>query len=172
MVPKTSKSKDTKKTEDLERVDELTKVILLTMAADENQPIYGKTRLIKVLFLVIQELFPDLVDKAAFFPHHFGPYSAEVAKRLNELLDKKLLTVQKKSNDWAFQLSKEGIEFAYHLGLNESGKMDEQTMKKVQQIRKRLANKSVKQILNLLYTEYPEYAVKSRVLEEVYGKVT
>ncbi len=143
------------------RKDDITKWILMVFAANNFSPIKGKIMLTKLVFLFVNEIEPSLAKKFDFFPYQYGPYSTELAKRINRLLDVGWLESNKKGSIWEFSLSNSGKElvddFKDDLGISEEKimKLDEMKVEK---------NKlPLKKLLKLIYTKFPEFGIDSRI---------
>ena len=65
-------------------------VILMLLSANNNEPISGKTRLVKLMYILNKELKkikPDL-DLYNFYRHRYGPYSDDLIRDVEELIRK------------------------------------------------------------------------------------
>jgi len=148
----------------------------------------GVTRLTKLLFLMGKEARFDLYvnDYYAHAADNFGPFDdvifqdIEVLKRVGLVIEKNLIL---KGNDedlkYEGQLYPNIVQKNYEL--TESGKKyAEELFKKVEQTKPEIINElqkitarygkmSLKNLLTHVYTDYPEYTVKSKIKDQILG---
>ena len=60
--------------------------LLLWLAIGEPKEIRGKTVFVKQIFVIAEEVIPQLLQKFNFYAHHFGPYSKEFETALQQLV--------------------------------------------------------------------------------------
>ncbi len=146
-----------------EEADLIDKWIFLLLAANNNEPIKGRVRFMKEFFLFAINHNKKLFDISEFYPYHFGPYSTRVAFRMNFLKTNELIGAEFKNQDWEYFLTEEGLYNAkksYEETSNES--LD--ALGIIKNNNKRL---SLKDLLKEIYVDYPKYALRSIIKEEI-----
>ncbi len=134
-------------------------LVKVMVAADGK--IIGKTKIMKILFLLVDRYFPELKERVDFFPYQFGPYSTEIAKTINAMIKNGVLIPEKKGNIWEIRLSDQALEEGKKL-------LDQLEFKEdIVNLVKESNNESLRTLLAKIYTYYPEYAYNSRILAHV-----
>ncbi len=88
-------------------------VILLLLYADRD-PIKGKTRQIKQVFLALKEVLPkNSTQPVIFKPKRFGPYSEEIEYSVDQLAFSNYVSIlgKKTSNDFSTKIEKKGTDY-------------------------------------------------------------
>jgi len=88
-------------------------VVLFLLYAD-NEPIKGKIRQMKEVFLAFKEIFPAKgFQPVVFEKRQFGPYSEEVEHTIEQLTFSNYVEIQgnKQSNDFILKLTPKGASF-------------------------------------------------------------
>jgi len=143
---------------------------LLLGYAEDNDPIRGKTRLQKIIFLFQQEIFKEKKKDLGydFIPYNFGPYSSTLQSDVEELTDDDYISVN------VF----EGLngKYIYHYVITDKGKelvdalLTESKYVKFRLNRPYKLLKKIKieanydnldSLLKRVYSEHPEYAKNS-----------
>lgn len=91
----------------------LADVILLVLYADK-EPIKGKTRQMKQIFLALKEVLPvKKIQPTIFKPRQFGPYSKEVEHTIDHLAFSNYIKIhgKKASNNFSIQIEPKGAEY-------------------------------------------------------------
>lgn len=124
----------------------------------ENEPISGRTRLAKMLFLVsVDRRLNKLVDNHIFRCYSYGPYSETIDHALNYLVSKgfvKIISVK----PTCFNLTDEGLSHAVQY-FNELSN-DERNALFVLKFDYNSMDGS--ELLQYIYSSYPEYTRTSR----------
>jgi uncharacterized protein YwgA len=124
-----------------------------------NEPIRGKTRLQKELFLAQKQLRDEGVSHPfSFMPYDMGPYSKELYNTIDWLIHKGLITVQQKITD-------HGIYPEYKLtekGIKEVENMIQQPklskiLNVIRTIKQKYNQMNLTQLVELTHLLYPEY---------------
>lgn len=68
-----------------------TDLLLLLLATDEGEPVRGKTRLVKLLYITSKKL-KGTIPVYEFRWHHYGPFSNEIVDDLEYLAQQGLIT--------------------------------------------------------------------------------
>ncbi len=143
------------------RKDELTKWIIAIFSANNCSPIKGKMLLTKLVFLLVHEIEPKIAKDFDFFPYQYGPYSTELAKRVNRLLDVGWLVSNKKGSSWEFTLSDSGKELADDFIADLD--ITEDKINKINELKAENIKLPMKKLLKRIYNEYPEFGIDSRI---------
>jgi uncharacterized protein YwgA len=142
--------------------------LVLAYAGDE-EPIEGRTRLQKMVFVMQQELVEEGVfqeeDLYEFFAYDYGPFSKELAEAIDEMIEVGLLEEETKEYDeegnlkYLYELQTEGRELAEQ-ELDETAPAE--LLEKAQNLKQRYNDDlSLPEVIDEVYAEYPEYAEDS-----------
>lgn len=162
-----------------------------------NEPIVGRTRLVKMLFLFDKELmskFKKNIDIEEikfynFYPWNFGPFSKEVYDDLNFFILRGFISSSNLDNDVIEEAFEEmeiyNNEFLLYdeetyqeeeFRLTEKGEkftkelyenLTEQQQKNLQEFKSRLSSIPLRAILRYVYEEYPQMIHKSTIKETI-----
>jgi hypothetical protein len=146
----------------------LSDVILFLLYSD-NRPIQGKTKQMKEVFLVLQEVLNEQnVQPIKFEKHKFGPYSELVEYVIDQLLfSNYILTRGKKtSNDFSIEITPKGREYIK----DKFNKLPIHIQKRLKRKRYEWDTLTSKGILKLVYEHYPEY-LENAVLKKRYERL-
>lgn len=146
-----------------EEADLIDKWIFLLLAANNNEPIKGRVRFMKEFFLYAINHNKKLFDTSEFYPYHFGPYSTRVAFRINFLKTNDLIGAEFKNQDWEYFLTEEGLDKAKK-PYEETSNQSLEALSIIKNNNKRL---SLKDLLKEIYVDYPKYALRSIIKEEI-----
>jgi uncharacterized protein YwgA len=134
--------------------------------AHDEQPVEGRTRLQKMVFLVQKELEQEGVTLADdesyhFWAYDYGPFSKELAHEIDELIgDEKL-----DENEEPFRDGK--VKYQYRLtdssDLLEDASEDKtaSVVEKAQEIKNTYNEMPLPEVIDRVYTAYPEFAKNS-----------
>lgn len=143
---------------------------LLLAFAEDNEPIMGKTRLQKIIFLFQQEILKEKKKDLGydFIPYNFGPYSSTLQSDVEELTNDDFLKVD----------AHQGLngKYIYHYTITDKGQeLAEALITESKYAKFRLngpynllkkikieANRDdLDSLLKRVYSEHPEYAKNS-----------
>jgi uncharacterized protein YwgA len=128
----------------------------------ENLELISPIQIMKGLFLIQQELKPE--DFYEFEPYLYGPCSFEVYQDLELLTKERFITQIPSRGRWFYYkitpLGRDKIE-------DISKTMDEKIAQGILEIKKFIARKSIFELLQYVYSKYPEYAKNSIINLEV-----
>lgn len=146
---------------------------LLLAHANESQPILGRTRFQKMIFLMQERLAANGAKPAVglgFVPYDYGPYSKALQHDIDGLIDEGLLESDKiKSPDtgkimYKYTITGPGEAMADVLivepSYREYGFLD--AYKTLGCIKGEINGMELGDLLRKVYTEYPEYATYSK----------
>lgn len=147
---------------------------LALMYAHDRDPIEGRTRLQKMIFL-LQKKFEEedgglpISDKYSFTPYDYGPFSQPLYTDLDELreadLDGNQLVVERSDTfdrgkvKYQYELTPAGTAFIED-ELADDAKF-QQILRKAEEIKEEYNNLSLNEVIDRVYSEYPEYAENS-----------
>lgn len=141
--------------------------LLVLLEANDAQPILGKTVFIKQLFVMGKELFSDIDEKFHFYPYNYGPYSSQFEHSLNQLIDEELIKVTFSDREtpdnrrYDYSLTPKGKKVAEQI----FSKLPLESQKSVTRYKRTLTKLGFFGLLNYVYSNYPEYAVNSKLIK-------
>lgn len=132
-----------------------------------NEPVDGKTRLMKLIFLLDRESessYP-LLHIRSFKPHYYGPFSPDVSAALDSLLSYEYVFVRKvtTSSDRdlpIFSLTDRGVTVAE----DSWRKLPTDAKRDIFSIKNAYNGMSMTQLLHYVYSTYPEYTTRSKLV--------
>jgi len=155
-------SKDSK---NLISLDEL---ILITLAAQPDKPIYGKTMFMKQIFVIYEEIFKNKSDfriqDGEYYPYKFGPFSDKVVDTTNDLVWSGNMEIinPRKNAGAVYKLTPNGVIRGKIL-FNSLPKNYQDDLKEYRMELDELGNDG---ILNYVYHKYDQYTIKSTIKEK------
>jgi uncharacterized protein YwgA len=140
----------------------VTDAIYILLYSHHNKPIYGRTMLMKQVFLLFEEIFKNekiSYQNPNFVPYNFGPYSFTVMEIIENLKNSGELVVQGRKNTKKekFELSEKALEKAKHRFSTVSPKL-KKLIKEKRIGWDQLGNDGM---LRYVYLNYPDYKEKS-----------
>lgn len=147
---------------------------LALMYAHHKEPIEGRTRLQKMIFL-LQKKFEEeegelpISDKYRFTPYDYGPFSQPLYADLDELrgkddvgeglINERSATFDQGKIKYQYVLTRTGISFI------EDELADDPTFREIldvaEEIKEEFNHLSLQEVIERVYSEYPEYAENS-----------
>lgn len=158
-----------------------------------GEPIDGRTRIQKLVFLLQQDVGPQqLVEEAKeveYTPHKMGPYSIDLAKVLEELVSAGIVKTERleyvltddsdpesdkadvdspgngdaRVQSLRYRLSEFGMEIAERIWLGLPGQMREE----LSDFKSFFNSLKLRQLLIFTYDRYPQYTIKSIIREDL-----
>ena len=165
----------------------------------ECEPIVGKTRLVKMVFLFGKEIrrkfnIDAQIDESAipdFEAQSFGPFSAKIYEDLEFLVDMGLVDVAGSAEEellederqeyeyWQAARGNEYRPFQDRFCLTDIGRefvesrlknrLSSEQWKVIDEFKKRCTSAPLKALLKYVYSRYPEMTKKSTIRDEVLG---
>lgn len=138
---------------------------LALLQANEYEEIQGRTRMQKLVFL-IQEEFEDaerkLPDTYTYVPYDYGPFARELYDDLDRLREQDVIKeVREEMTDGTYKynyaLTDEADDYLSQLPEKEL----ERTRRLAKQIKSEFNHTRLPDLLDYVYSEYPEYAENS-----------
>jgi uncharacterized protein YwgA len=142
--------------EKIAQLNEVSKFILLLLAAKAAEPIPGPLWLQKEMFL-LQDVFPNLAEQLDFEPYLMGPHSEIVANEVEELQTSNLLRI----TGGKFCLTEEGKFVANDLMKNTR----KREIQKIEEFKELLNDLSKDEILAFIYFSYPLIEIEKESIE-------
>jgi len=142
-------------------------LILLLLYAKKDKPIYGRTMLMKQVFLLFEEILKkyDLkIQNPKFVPYRYGPYSFTVAKVAEDLAFAGYIKIEGKKNakKERFIITDEGIREIE----KKWKRLSESLKKEIKNHRISWDQMGPNGILKYVYTYYPAFKVKSKIKDK------
>jgi len=143
--------------------------ILLLLYAQQDKPIYGRTSLMKQVFLLIHEVLGETrVEDPKFVAKRFGMYSYFVANVVSNLEFAGFITRggRKNSRTESFSISNKGMKHIIPIFQSLTNELQDDLKEK----RKGWDQWGCEGILRYVYREYPQYRDTS-VLKDRYAPI-
>ncbi len=137
------------------------KDFVLLLYLDNQKPIKGNLFFQKEMFLIVEEVYPELRKELGFYPHNHGPYSDNLVNILNNLKDNNFIDYDSEGNEYS--ITKEGIKYI------ESIKFPEDIANKVKNLKVGSNRLGYKGLLRYVYFNYPRYTPNSKIKELLGG---
>jgi hypothetical protein len=144
--------------------------VLILLYAHKEKPIYGRTALIKQLFLFFEEVVKKReidAQEPRFVPYRFGPYSFVMMNTVDSLWHSGYIAIEGKKNSKKerFLLTEGGEKMASELFRH----LPDEVQRDIQEKRKSW-DQWGGDILQYVYTCYPRYKERSE-LKKKYGTI-
>lgn len=135
------------------------------------QPIYGRTRIMKAMFLVQRKLKEEFGEDAGFEfeAYKYGPFDQGVYSALEELIEKKLISkIEAEYHDSPrdeprYELTEKGMQEAEKL----YEQLSSSKKRLLQWVRYRQAERPLGSLLSYVYRKYPDMAAESEISDRV-----
>ena len=122
-----------------------------------NAPVGGKTRLMKMMFLLERRFRHLITPSHDFVAYKYGPHSFEVQREIEDLKRNKLVQSFEDTKGETFYLTPEGVIMANEIALS----TDVKAMAAIRNIKSRYNNMSLNALLHVVYEQYPDMAKES-----------
>lgn len=145
--------------------NDLGKQYILSLLDSNNQePIKGKTRLMKELFFISLNI-PSLNESLEFEADNYGPSSDVIMGYINDMSQMRLITTTKKSgkNNISYSIGEFGKKFLEQEELN----LDFELISEMKTLCHGITND---ELLALTYFSFPEMTEESLVKERIFDK--
>lgn len=137
--------------------------ILLLLNSDNQKPIKGNLFFQKEMFLIVEEVYPQLQEELQFKAYDYGPYSQVLVNILKELCNDFLVNFEY-SNGNSYSITKQGQDYLKKI------KFPPGIEKKVNNLKRGSNKLGYKGLLRYVYFTYPDFTVNSKIKDEVLGE--
>lgn len=135
------------------------------------EPIYGRTRIMKAMFLVQRKLNEEFGEDAGFEfkAYKYGPFDSGVYTTLEELKEKKLIKKTAPEDHASprdepkYELTEKGAEEAKDL----YEQLDERQQQLLQWVRYQQADRALGSLLSYVYRKYPDMTTESEISDRI-----
>jgi len=168
--------------------------LLLLLYLNEREPIKGSVRLMKMIFIFMQEVVPMLKKKGIAFSedalpefsaYNYGPFSRDVYEQVELFKNNEEM---EEADDWEEQSFVDEMDSQGRFTNNTDGKfmcysilafgasyVEKEIRNKLVEgeeellsaFKSRITNTSIKSLLRYVYTKYPEMTANSLIKDEV-----
>ncbi len=147
---------------DINSLSPLQALILLLLDANDGEPVKGKTWLQKEMFLLVHNTKKDeIIQKAQFEPHHYGPYSETIDAELDGLRIMGLVEINR-----TISIKPKGRRLASKI----REIVSDEFLELVEEIKENLNDLSEDELLAYIYFSFPHLITESRVLDRIKRK--
>lgn len=150
----------------------------LLLYVDDNKPIKGKTRLTKLLFLLIKDdLFKNLEQEADFDANNFGPWSYTTGEDIpNTLKDLGIISIEKENQEFSlfsnksrddlmiYKITDKGKEVAQKI----ISKITNEELILIEKIKSTWNSKTTEELISYVYHNFISYTNKSKIREKIF----
>ncbi len=141
--------------------------LLLLLDADNGAPIQGRTKLVKLAFLVQKKVIEGLKvgiteERYTFRPWHYGPFTEEVFDDVAALQVLGLVSIAGENPDTqTFALTDSGKEAVKRLA--EEARISAILRDEIRRIKTTYGRLPLSRLIERVYHDYPEYTDKSEI---------
>ena len=139
-------------------------LILLLLNGDNRYPITGITRFEKLVFLTQKEVIDKSnirTVKFDFGPDRFGPLSMEIYDEIDFL---KSVGMISEGDGKKYEITDKGIRFLENKTFQ---RVNEDMRKHISDIKEKHGKEELNDLLKYVYTNYPDFTVKSSILGRI-----
>ena len=145
-----------------------TDLVLLTLHACGGRPVVGITRLVKLVFLFQAEApaggrRAPLGGPFDFVAHRYGPFAPDIYDEIGFLESVGMA----EADGNRFAITSKGSRFVEQRLLRD---VTEEELDRIERIKSRHGEEDLDDLLRHVYTEYPEFAIRSEILDRVAGR--
>lgn len=145
--------------------------LLALLGAERCAPIEGRTRLVKLVFLLQKKILEELRlgfarDAYRFRPFNYGPFTEEVYDDFETLRIRGLASVE--GDDEAvqrFQLTDKGRAILSNLTANQT--IPPALFAEIQELKRTYGSLPLDQLIKRVYSQYPSYTGKSLIKDSI-----
>lgn len=146
---------------------------LLMVHANGGEPVRGRTRFQKMMFLLWEKMEREGKEGCSglgFVPHHYGPYSRQLQDDIEGLIGEGMIEEEKEESPagqytYRYRVTEAGAGMATALvedsGYRKFG-FGGEAYKTICDIKKRVNGMGIRDLLEEVYAEHPEYAQYSK----------
>lgn len=138
---------------------------LALMRANDEEPVEGRTRLQKMIFLTQKQLEdPDCFNEGYdYFPYDYGPFSKELYEDIDNLVEEGVIEEREETEEdgkkkYYYELTSEGKD-TLEEKLQEEG--SDSILDKIDEIKSQYNKMDLSELLDKIYAKYPDFAEES-----------
>lgn len=134
---------------------------LLLLYGEKKNPVDGRTRMQKFVFLAQQQKLGEIYK---FIPFNYGPYSKELQNDVDDLITRRLIRqleqdVGDGKKRYVYRITPEGEQLlASILASPEWKERTQAIFAALEDVKRQYHGATLERILHDIYTNYPEYA--------------
>lgn len=135
------------------------------MAAQDNEPVQGRTRFQKMVFLLQQRMNPEEEGfrQYDYEAYDYGPFSKDLYADLDGLIEQGYVDENTEEFDenkilYEYKLTEKGQNMVNRL---EPEKRFEEVFNLSYEMKSEFNNRPLSEVIDYVYSEYPEYAENS-----------
>ena len=146
-----------------------TDLVLLTLHACGGRPVSGITRLVKLIFLIQAGERPAGGRRAPpaepfdFVAHRYGPFAPDIRDEIDFLQS---VGMAEAGNN-QFAITSKGSRFVEQRLLRQ---VPREQLDRIEEVKSRHGEETLNDLLRHVYTAYPEFTIRSEILERVMGR--
>jgi len=133
---------------------------------EDEEPIDGRTRLQKMVFVIQQELMDrqglSENELYEYFAYDYGPFSKELAEDIDRFLDQDLMSERRVEYEdkekYLYEIEPRGKE-AYGEDIEEE--VSDELLNLIRDVKDAFNNARLPDVIDYVYENYPEYAENS-----------
>lgn len=138
--------------------------ILLLLNSDNQKPIKGNLFIQKEMFLIVEEVYPELREELEFIPYNYGPYSFKLVNMLSNLKNDNLIYSFENIDANEYAITKKGEKYLNQIDFPSD------IIKKVSKLKIGSNKLGYKGLLRYVYFNYPKYTKNSKIKDDVLGE--
>lgn len=115
------------------------------------------------MFLIVEEVYPELREELQFKAYDYGPYSQILVNILRELRNDSLVNFEDSEGN-VYSITKKGQNYLKNIEFPKG------IEKKVSNLKRGSNKLGYKGLLRHVYFTYPKYTVNSKIKDEVLGE--
>ncbi|MCJ7571718.1 MAG: hypothetical protein MUO82_07560 [Candidatus Thermoplasmatota archaeon] len=147
--------------------------LLSLLKANNSEPIIGRTKLEKLLFLIRNDILDDTPFKEGYYffePYKYGPFTGEVLDDVLLMEDFGYLKKEKSGENPVYKITQQGIDKVNQIYQNLPKNIYKQLTEidgKIETLKKEKNKLSLRNLLTYVYQRYPSYTINSEIRHKV-----
>lgn len=126
----------------------------ILLVFDCMEEIHGKTFIQKLFYILRRQVSGLAIFE--YFPYNYGPFSKELNQSINQLINEGYIQERKVGDYFLYQITSKGKKEAKN-----QKNIEDKEHKPLLQLCKHVKHYSPRQLLEYVYSKYPETTVKS-----------
>jgi len=147
--------------------------LLSLLSANNSEPIKGRTKLEKLLFLIRNEILANTHYEKGYYvfePYKFGPFTADIFDDVILMEDLGYITKQDGREDIIYRITEKGEQKLHQIYQKLPKDIHDQLVdinKKIEKLKKEKNKLSLSTLLSYVYQRYPLYTINSEIKESI-----